>query len=449
MTGASLLEMPTDTVGMSHHGFLGAEGRCFSFDHRAEGYARGEGVGTVLVKTLRAAVRDGDTIRAIVRGTGANQDGKTQGISLPSVEAQEQLIRDVYRNAGLDFNKTMFVEAHGTGTAAGDPIEASALARVFSPSHDKTPLCVGAVKSGIGHLEGGSGVAGIIKSVLILENGIIPPNVNFEAVNPKIPAHKWNLVFPTENLPWPTDGLRRISVNSFGFGGTNAHCILDDAYHYLKEHHLSAPHKTTANVPTKRQIDTRVKFLKISKKAVKEENRDLEPEFETNGIYNASHESSKDQSLKSDETPAFAHANPIIFPISAFDKDGVLRNASAVAEYLAIHQAENPQALLRDIAFTLSTKRSNFAWRSFVLASSIPDLTKKLSAKRLTHPPGRIRNIPTVGFVFTGQGAQYATMGCELMSHPAFWDSLKQASAYMETLWSPWSLIGMCPACRV
>lgn len=146
---------------MSHHGFLGKEGRCFSFDHRAEGYGRGEGVGTIIVKRLRDALRDGDTIRAVVRASGVNQDGRTAGVSLPSAQAQEALMRSVYSRAGLDPKDTRMVEAHGTGTSAGDPLEASAIAKVFSSSRSaEEPLYVGALKSSIGHMEGAAGVAG-------------------------------------------------------------------------------------------------------------------------------------------------------------------------------------------------------------------------------------------------------------------------------------------------
>lgn len=155
-----MISFPTDITSMGHHGFLSQEGRCFSFDHRADGYARGEGVGTVIVKRLSDALRDGNTIRAVIRGTGVNQDGRTAGISLPSSAAQERLMRTVYASAGLDFNDTMMVEAHGTGTAAGDPIEASAIARTFASRSKDIPLFVGAIKSGIGHLEGGAGIAG-------------------------------------------------------------------------------------------------------------------------------------------------------------------------------------------------------------------------------------------------------------------------------------------------
>lgn len=155
-----MISFPTDITSMGHHGFLSQEGKCFSFDHRADGYARGEGVGTVIVKRLSDAIRDGNTIRAVIRGCGVNQDGRTPGISLPSSAAQESLIRSVYETAGLDFQNTMMVEAHGTGTAAGDPIEARAIARAFSSRKTDIPLFIGAIKSGIGHLEGGAGIAG-------------------------------------------------------------------------------------------------------------------------------------------------------------------------------------------------------------------------------------------------------------------------------------------------
>lgn len=145
---------------MSHHGFLSKEGKCFSFDHRADGYARGEGVGSVIVKRLSDAIKDGNTIRAVIRGCGVNQDGRTPGISLPSSAAQESLMRKVYAAAGLGFEDTHMVEAHGTGTAAGDPIEASAIARTFASRSREIPLFIGAVKSNVGHLEGGAGIAG-------------------------------------------------------------------------------------------------------------------------------------------------------------------------------------------------------------------------------------------------------------------------------------------------
>jgi acyl transferase domain-containing protein len=163
ISGASMVAYPADIVNMSHHGFLSPEGKCFSFDHRADGYARGEGVGSLILKRMSDAIRDGDTIRAVIRATGVNQDGRTPGISLPSTDAQETLIRDVYASAGLSFEETMLFEAHGTGTSAGDPLEAAAIARTIASRSKDNPLYVGAIKSGIGHLESGAGIAGYLQ----------------------------------------------------------------------------------------------------------------------------------------------------------------------------------------------------------------------------------------------------------------------------------------------
>lgn len=169
---------PETSICLSDLGFLSPDGISYSFDKRANGYARGEGFGVLILKSLSEALHDGDTIRAVVRATGSNQDGRTPGITQPSMAAQEALIRETYQAAGLDMSKTAFVEAHATGTSLGDPIEAAALGNAFRDSRHILPhLHVGAVKSNIGHLEGASGVAGLIKTVLALEKAIIPPNV--------------------------------------------------------------------------------------------------------------------------------------------------------------------------------------------------------------------------------------------------------------------------------
>ena len=171
---------------------FGEAGRCYTYDSRGTGYGRGEGIVTLLLKPLDAAVRDRDNIRAVIRNTGVNQDGNTSGITFPSCNAQAELIRSVYTAAGLDPAATDYVEAHGTGTAAGDPVEAEALSRVFCKDRS-TPLHVGSVKTNIGHLEAASGLAGLVKTIYALEEGVIPPNINFEAPNDSIPLEHWKL----------------------------------------------------------------------------------------------------------------------------------------------------------------------------------------------------------------------------------------------------------------
>ena len=173
---------------------FGTDGRSYSYDHRATGYGRGEGGGVIVLKPLEDALRDGDNIHAVIRHTGTNQDGKTSGPTMPSLDAQERLIKNVYIQAGLDPLDTDYIEAHGTGTAVGDPIEASAISRSMARGRpDDKPLYVGSVKSNIGHLEAGAGLAGIIKASLVLQNGLIPPSINFEKANEDIPLESWKL----------------------------------------------------------------------------------------------------------------------------------------------------------------------------------------------------------------------------------------------------------------
>ncbi|EFW98603.1 phenolpthiocerol synthesis polyketide synthase ppsa [Grosmannia clavigera kw1407] len=219
-----------DTACLASLSALHLACQSYTYDHRAAGYSRVEGVATVVLKPLDDVLRDGDPIRAVIRQTTVNQDGRTAGITLPSRSAQESLIRTAYRMAGLDPALTGYFEAHGTGTAAGDPLEAGAISTVFGscrPASD--PIIVGSVKTNLGHLEGASGLAGLIKAILILEHGMIPPNLNFEKANESIPLEEWNIKVLLQLQPWPKPGLRRASVNSFGYGGTNAHVILDDA----------------------------------------------------------------------------------------------------------------------------------------------------------------------------------------------------------------------------
>lgn len=178
---------------LAHLNFFSPSGRCYSFDHRANGYARGEGVGVVVIKRLSDALADGDTIRAVIRATGSNENGRTTGgITQVNAVAQESLIRKTYKKARLDFGETRYVEAHGPGTG-GDIVEAAALASVFSDFRsDEDPLYIGSCKANIGHLEGGSGIAGLIKTILILEHGVITRLANFERLNPGIPAETYH-----------------------------------------------------------------------------------------------------------------------------------------------------------------------------------------------------------------------------------------------------------------
>lgn len=194
--GVNVLPDPQRFTYQSKLKMFSPDGRSFSFDERANGYRRGEGCGCVVLKPLSLAIKDGNLIRAVIRNSALNQDGRTpQGISVPNGEAQEELIRRAYAEAGLVPAETDYVEAHGTGTAVGDPIEAKAIANVLARPREATqgPLIMGSVKGNIGHTESAAGIAGLIKSVLMLENQALAPQINYKKPNLKIPLHIWNL----------------------------------------------------------------------------------------------------------------------------------------------------------------------------------------------------------------------------------------------------------------
>lgn len=174
--------------------FFSEDGRCYAFDGRGSGYGRGEGVASVIIKPLVDALASGDPVRAVIRNTVVNQDGRTAGITMPSSAAQESMIRAAYTRAGLDPLVTGYVEAHGTGTSAGDPVEADAIAAALGRARTSSnPIIIGSIKTNIGHLENASGLAGLIKAVLILEKGMIPPNINFEKANDQISLEERNM----------------------------------------------------------------------------------------------------------------------------------------------------------------------------------------------------------------------------------------------------------------
>lgn len=245
--GTNLILSPGLSMILSKYGVNSPEGRCRSFDADASGYGRGEAVSSLYIKRLDDAIRDGNPIRGVIRATLCNDDGKTPGITQPNTHAHEALIRKTYALAGLadKHHETGFFECHGTGTPVGDPIEANAVARVFG----KDGMIIGSVKSNVGHSEAGSGNTSIIKSILALEHRTIPPNVNFNTPNPKIPWKDAKLTVATEPLPWPANRQERISVNSFGIGGSNAHVILESAsFHGIQEQTVPAIEQPRLNL---------------------------------------------------------------------------------------------------------------------------------------------------------------------------------------------------------
>ncbi|KAJ5929597.1 polyketide synthase [Penicillium verhagenii] len=383
--GANLILSPDLGMWLGNLRMTSTDGLSRSFAEGVTGYGRGEGIATVILKRMSDALRDGDPIRAVIRGTGVNQDGHTTGITVPNSEAQADLIRSTYLHAGLDVGQTAYFEAHGTGTAVGDPLELGAVAQAISAMRDSDdPLYVGSVKSNIGHLEGAAGLAGVIKCVLMFENGAIAPNIHFETPSRRIPFGDWHIAVPTEVTPWPLHKPKRASVNSFGYGGTNAHVILDHAAEAM---------------------------------------------------------ASRGQSHLEDEVDH--DVDPRLFVLSAPAESALERMMDRGREFLQAEAVEKSQIPLHQLAFTLSDRRSKFSWKAATVACSADELAGNWSTgnkqqQQLIHTPQRAR----LGFVFTGQGAQYARMGIELGKYSVFRESVQAADHYLSAqLHSEWSIV--------
>jgi acyl transferase domain-containing protein/NADPH:quinone reductase-like Zn-dependent oxidoreductase/NAD(P)-dependent dehydrogenase (short-subunit alcohol dehydrogenase family) len=374
--GSALHFDPNIFITMTDLGMLSTDGRCRAFDADGTGYVRGEGICAIILKRKSQAELDGDFIRAIVRGTGVNHDGTKQGITLPSSESQEALIRQVYRTAGLDPRDTSYFEAHGTGTRAGDPRETRAIGAVFAPDRDDY-LHLGSVKSNIGHLEGASGVAALIKATLSLERGKILPNMHFNTPNPNIKFDEWKLKVPTKTLDWDApSGFRRASINSFGYGGTNGHVILEGYY-------------ASQNKPWEK-LDLTFDLEKMTQK------------------------------------------RPFLFPLTSHSvKTGKLTGV-AFSNYVE----ERPELDIRDLAYTLSLRRSMHKFRSFAVSSDadtlLGDFADPLPVAAWTAAQSQK---PRIGFVFTGQGGQWFAMGRELIQKsPLFKQTLQRCDEILGQL---------------
>src|ERR1700730_14938685 len=251
--GVNLLLSPAVFRGFDQSGALSPTGSCHAFDADADGFVRGEGCGVVVLKRLSDALRDGDRLLAVVRGSAVNKDGRSNGLLAPNPAAQMAVLRAAYANAGVPPNEVDYVETHGTGTLLGDPIEARALGTTLGKGRpEQSPLLIGAVKSNLGHLEAAAGMAGLIKTVLAVQRASIPGNLHFHNPNPHIPFDQMRLKVVAEQQDWPhTPHPRRAGVSAFGFGGTNAHAVIEQA---------------PASVPVLREPDPAVTTLVVSGK---------------------------------------------------------------------------------------------------------------------------------------------------------------------------------------
>ena len=228
--GVNLMLTPENNIATSRWGMLAPDGRCKTFDAGADGYVRSEGCGVVVLKRLSDAVRDGDSVLAVVRGSAVNQDGPSSGQTVPSGPAQQAVLRAALAAARLEPSDIDYIEAHGTGTALGDPIELGALDQVFGERQGSAPLVLGSVKTNLGHLESASGVAGFIKAVLSVGHGYIPPHLNFTSLTPNAVPGASRFTIAAQGMEWPAvDRPRRAGVSSFGVSGTNAHIVVEQA----------------------------------------------------------------------------------------------------------------------------------------------------------------------------------------------------------------------------
>ncbi|KAJ5604827.1 hypothetical protein N7510_009981 [Penicillium lagena] len=365
VAGTNMLLTPSMSVTMSENMVLSPDGYCKAFDANADGYGRGEAVNAILIKPLDQAMADGDNIRAIIRATAANYDGRTAKIFAPDVDSQERLMREAYSRAHIhDMSQTAFVECHGTGTKVGDLVETTAIARVFG----KKGICIGSVKSNVGHGEGASGLTAIIKAVLALEHRIIPPNMHFTRPNPKIPFENGGLRVPVEPTLWPRDRMERVSVNCFGIGGSNAHAILDSS--------------------TAAQHSHRKEF----------------------GVPLSSH----------------------ILAVSAHSKTALMSRLTEVQEYVE----KNPHTV-QDVAYTLGTRRDHLSHRAYLICDGKGNLSDIQSNAQT------ITTNSSVVFAFTGQGAQWAGMGRDLMnSFATFHHDIHVMDQILQEIESPpaWSI---------
>jgi acyl transferase domain-containing protein len=414
--GVNIMHRPETPIAMCKGQFLAPDGHSKSFDERADGYGRGEGAGIVVLKPLSAALQDGDDIYALVRGTGVNQDGRTSGITVPNPEAQKALIRQVCAQTKVMPHQIRYIEAHGTGTELGDPTEASALGEVLGKQRLPGKAClIGSVKANIGHLEAAAGIAGLIKAALCLKHQQIPPLANLETPNPQIPFEELGLRLPRSLEPMPEgEGPAYVAINAFGYGGTNAHAILQEAS--MKKEAL-----TTLMPP---------KGVKKFLNALDDVMHKITPQ-----------EQNPKQALAVVEE---TFSRPYLLPLSARSKEALSAQAQS---YLTFIEGGNAPAL-RDICYSASRHREHHNHRLALLADSQTGMIEQLqSFVKLGAESHLIMGQVIPGqaarpvFVFTGMGPQWWAMGHELLQHePVFRQKAEECDAVFQRV-AGWSIL--------
>ena len=365
--GVNLIVSPETSIALSHMGALAPDGYSKAFDASANGYARGEGCGMVVLARLSDALVNRDNILAVIRGTAVNHDGASGGLTMPNRLSQKALLRRALADAKLPPERVSYVETHGTGTSLGDPIEVGALSEVYTQGPDRnTPLYIGALKTNIGHLESAAGIAGLIKTVAALEHQTIPPNLHFSQGNPHIPWDDLPVEVPVAPTPWPAtaDQARTAGVSSFGMSGTNAHIIVEEA-------------------PTP----------------------EAAPETTSNGVDRPLH----------------------VLRLSAKSEPALTTLIARFVEYFNRQCDDLPARSLGDICFTANTGRAEFQHRIAVTGESVHDMRDALATYGTPEPvamevgASATDSAGSITFLFTGQGSQYVGMARQLyQTQPSF-----------------------------
>lgn len=376
--GVNLMLRAENSILMSKGKFLSRHSRCKAFDSDAGGYVRGEGAGIVLLKPLDKALEDNDRIYALIKGTGANQDGHTNGITVPNGASQKELIKEIYASCNVNPAQVRYVEAHGTGTPVGDPIEFGALNEALSVNRKEDDKClIGSVKTNMGHLEAGAGVAGLIKAALCLHHNKVPANLHFNNPNPALNYEKSILKVPVtlENLPDSKDSLA--SVNSFGYGGTNAHAVLMQ-YPGSTENEVSEMDKKDMFIfPLSAESEAALKEMVVKFREYLEDTTDSFARILSNVVYRRTHHTER-------LATAATSKDDLINKLEAWEEDIQLKGVARGSE---------------------------------------------------------VNEEPKVVFVYTGMGPQWWKMGRELLeSEPVFYSALAECDKEFKAI-SGWSVL--------
>lgn len=417
--GVTLVLSPEQVIGLCHMGAVAPDGRCKTFAAEADGFGMGEGAGVVVLKRLADAQRDGDRVLAVIRGSAVNHDGASNGLTAPNGQAQEALLRQALAVAAVQPEQVQYVETHGTGTVLGDPIEVQALTHVLGGARS-APLLLGSVKTNIGHLSAAAGVAALIKVVLALGAGEIPPSLHLTTPNPHIPWASAALAVPTARMAWPPPApgrdRRLAGVSSFGLTGTNVHLLVEEppgqhasgpaieqAVHSNGHHHSALAYSNGHNVHTTTHLNSHKGTAPVD-------------------------------GLRSPARPYH------LLTLSAKSASALAAQCAQLEHWLATPLAGADAQYWANLCYTAAVGRSHFSERLALIAPNLATAHTKLQqVQRELGGVGLVRGkkeekAPQIAFLFPGQGPQYVEMGRQLYeTEPRFRRTLQECAEILQT----------------